>query len=139
MGSKLIKSFLFCAAVLNYVALLWASPWSSLVPGYLALKLYLCMSYKGGSRIFALVYCKLIRLILEAFPRSTFFLRCPGGGRTWDLLVFIYFPSLKQRLRPLGYCAPLSLGVLLKCHSSNNPSKSSVVTLSYFRSSVSMF
>ena len=29
-----------------------------------------------------------------------------AGGRTWDLLVFVYFLSLKQRLRPLGYCAP---------------------------------
>ena len=28
-------------------------------------------------------------------------------GRTWDLLVFIYFLSQKQRLTPLGYCAPL--------------------------------
>ena len=26
-------------------------------------------------------------------------------GQTWDLLVFIYFLSQKQRLRPLGYCA----------------------------------
>ena len=23
-----------------------------------------------------------------------------AGGRTWDLLVFVYFLSLKQRLRP---------------------------------------
>ena len=29
-----------------------------------------------------------------------------AGGRTWDLLVFVYFLSLKQRLRPLCYCAP---------------------------------
>ena len=29
----------------------------------------------------------------------------PGGG-TWDLLVFVYFLSLEQRLRPLDYCAP---------------------------------
>ena len=40
---------------------------------------------------------------------GSFFKRCPGRGRTWDLLVFVYFLSLKQRLRPLGYCAPLTL------------------------------
>ena len=39
-----------------------------------------------------------------------------AGGRTWDLLVFVYFLSLKQRLRPLGYCAPLS-NVLNVCDS----------------------
>ena len=26
--------------------------------------------------------------------------------QTWDLLVFVYFSILKQRLRPLSYCAP---------------------------------
>ena len=31
-----------------------------------------------------------------------------AGRRTWDLLVFVYFLSLKQRHRPLGYCAPIS-------------------------------
>ena len=35
-----------------------------------------------------------------------FFKGAQAGGRTWDLLVFVYFLSLKQRLRPLGYCAP---------------------------------
>ena len=30
-------------------------------------------------------------------------------GQTWYLMVFVYFLSLKQRLRPLGYCATPSL------------------------------
>ena len=37
---------------------------------------------------------------------ESFFKGAQAGGRTWDLLVFVYFLSLKQRLRPLGYCAP---------------------------------
>ena len=36
-----------------------------------------------------------------------FFKDCPGQGRTLDLLVFVYFLSLKQHLRPLVYCVPL--------------------------------
>ena len=35
-----------------------------------------------------------------------FYKACPVRGRTWDLLVFVYFLSQKQHLRPLGYCAP---------------------------------
>ena len=38
------------------------------------------------------------------------FLRLPGPGRrTWNLLVFVYFPPHKQLLRPLGYCADIVL------------------------------
>ena len=39
---------------------------------------------------------------------QVFFKDCPAqaGGQTWDLLVFVYFISKKERLRPLGYCAP---------------------------------
>ena len=28
-------------------------------------------------------------------------------GQTWDILVFVYFLSQQQLIRPLGYCAPL--------------------------------
>ena len=28
-------------------------------------------------------------------------------GQTWDILVLVYFLSQQQRIRPLGYCAPL--------------------------------
>ena len=34
---------------------------------------------------------------------------CLCRGRTWDLLVQIYFHCLKQRFGPLGYCAPYLL------------------------------
>ena len=41
-----------------------------------------------------------------------------AGGRTWDLLFFVYFLSLKLWLRRLGYCAPLpSLYVWLSTQS----------------------
>ena len=40
-------------------------------------------------------------------------LRPVGGGRIWDDLVFIYFSQL-QRLRPLGFCAPLIFVFLRK-------------------------
>ena len=35
---------------------------------------------------------------------------CPGrgGGRTWNLLVLVYFLSQKHHLRTLDYCAPLA-------------------------------
>ena len=57
--------------------------------------------------LISLVY--IFWLILFCFMLQRFFLKkVPRpGGRTWDLLVFVYFLSLKQRLRPLGYCAPL--------------------------------
>ena len=34
--------------------------------------------------------------------------------RTWDLLIFVYFLSQLQHLRPLGYCAPLELVILYR-------------------------
>ena len=37
---------------------------------------------------------------------AVFFKGAQAEGQTWDLLVFVYFLSLTQRLRPLGYCAP---------------------------------
>ena len=42
------------------------------------------------------------------------FKRCPGGGggrgQARDLLVYVYFLlTLKQRLKPLGYCFPLGI------------------------------
>ena len=48
---------------------------------------------------------------LEAL-RGVFFIKkgAQAGGRTWDLLVFVYFLSLRQRLTPLGHCAPLKTG-----------------------------
>ena len=42
-----------------------------------------------------------------------FFKGAQAGGRNWDLLVFVYFLSQKQRLRPLGYCAPHLVKVFL--------------------------
>ena len=38
----------------------------------------------------------------------TFLKIAQGGEQSWDLLVFVYFPSPspKQHLSPLGYCAP---------------------------------
>ena len=30
-------------------------------------------------------------------------------GQTWDLLLFVYFISQKQCLRPLSCCAPLTI------------------------------
>ena len=39
-------------------------------------------------------------------------INCRIGGSIWDLFVFVYFLSLKQRLRPLGFCAPLFCGIL---------------------------
>ena len=51
---------------------------------------------------------------------DSFFLKgAQAGGRTWDLFgFFVYFLSLKQRLRPLGYCAPLLLW-LINCTQSS--------------------
>ena len=43
----------------------------------------------------------------------SFFKGAQAGGRTRDLLVFVYFLSLKQRLRPLGYCAPFRFLILI--------------------------
>ena len=47
----------------------------------------------------------------------------PEGGRTWDLLVFIYIFSHKQHLRPLSYCAsPLPLpGICLTAETQKYP------------------
>jgi len=39
--------------------------------------------------------------------KMSFFKRCQGRRANLDIMVFVYFLSLKQRLRPLGYCAPL--------------------------------
>ena len=60
------------------------------------------------------------------------FLGLPGPGRrTWNLLVFVYFPPHKQLLRPLGYCAPLaaifSVAVLLLV----NPCMTDIVLKEY--------
>ena len=39
--------------------------------------------------------------------KSTFFLKVPRpGANLGSFWFFVYFLSLKQRLRPLGYCAP---------------------------------
>ena len=35
-----------------------------------------------------------------------FFSRLPRPDRTWDILGFVYFLSLKQCLRPISYCDP---------------------------------
>ena len=41
---------------------------------------------------------------------GSFLLEVPGpGGLSWDLLVFIYFLSNKQGLRPLSYCTTLRI------------------------------
>ena len=45
------------------------------------------------------IKCQKVIDSMRRFPRP--------GRQTWDLLVFVYFLSLKQCLRPLGYCAPL--------------------------------
>ena len=45
---------------------------------------------------------------IHDLPTKSFFKRCPGrGANLGSFWFFIYFLSLKQRLRPLGYCAPL--------------------------------
>ena len=52
----------------------------------------------------------------------SFFKGAQAGGQTWDLMVFVYFLSLMQRLRPLGYCAPLAfrqLKVAMELFSNN--------------------
>ena len=48
-----------------------------------------------------------VGISIEPLIINNFFFKGAQAGRqTWDLLVLIYFLSLKQRLRPLGYCAP---------------------------------
>ena len=39
-------------------------------------------------------------------------------GRTWNLCGFSFIFSHKQRIRPLGYCAPLRMAILLNMSSS---------------------
>ena len=46
---------------------------------------------------------------LKNHNSESFFKIAQARGRTWDLLVLVYFPSIKQRHRPFGYCPPVSL------------------------------
>ena len=46
--------------------------------------------------------------VLQANHYIYFFKGAQAWGWTWDLLVFVYLLLLKQHLRPLGYCSPLS-------------------------------
>jgi len=60
-----------------------------------------------------MVNCMVFRLFKSRSGRAWlefhhFLKGAQAGGQTWDLLVFVYLLSLKQRLRPLGYWAPLS-------------------------------
>ena len=67
------------------------------------------------------------------FTAYLFFKGAQAGGRTWDLLVFVYFLSLKQRLRPLGYCAPHLLLTFVVCQKDDTLLPSPYVSFSRLR------
>ena len=49
----------------------------------------------------------------EVKVTHSFFLKVPrSGGEPEIFWIFVYFLSLKQCLRPLGYCAPHKLPIL---------------------------
>ena len=50
----------------------------------------------------------LFRYLWVSFSSSAPFFKIARGGGAEDLLVSVYFLPHKQRLRPLGYCAPIS-------------------------------
>ena len=65
--------------------------------------------YGHQSSLFSSSY-KIILFVRHHFhtlkrTRMSFFKGAQAGGRTWDLFGYRLF-SLKQRLRPLGYCTP---------------------------------
>ena len=60
------------------------------------------------------------------------FLVAPAGGRTRDLLFFVYFLSQLLRLRPLGWCAPL-LCLLLCLHCFGFLTRLAAAKLTYTR------
>jgi len=63
--------------------------------------------------------------------KVTFLKGAQAGGRAWDLLILIYFHSLKQRLRQLGYCAPnrklLDAQAIIEFHSFNDLQTESII------------
>ena len=87
-----VSSFVFLIPLLNMALL--RGKWTQSLPHSSAGSLYNFKITKGSP-----VKEKHLNAGLEV---HIVFIRLPKpGGRTWDLLVFIYFISHKQRLRPL--------------------------------------